>query len=95
LFGGLWGIVGLFIGVPVFAVIYAFIARITNTYLSKRNLSTDTTDYNDLAYIENGEYKSLADKENNKYNAGKEPDTIERIFKMKKKAAKENKDSKK
>ncbi|WP_196804914.1 AI-2E family transporter [Butyrivibrio sp. AE3009] len=83
LFGGLWGIIGLFVGVPVFAVFYALVARITNMYLTKRNLSTETTDYDDLAYIENGEFKSLGDSENTKYNAGKEPDTFERIFKMK------------
>ena len=88
LFGGLWGIVGLFIGVPVFAVIYALVSRITNTFLAKRQLSTETEDYYDLAYIEDGEYKSLSDKDNNKFNAGKEPDTFERIFKMKKKDAK-------
>ncbi len=50
-----------------------------------RKLSTDTNDYKDLAYIENGEYKSLGDKENNKYNAGKEPETFERIFRIKNK----------
>ncbi len=83
LFGGLWGIIGLFVGVPVFAVFYALVARITNMYLTKRNLSTETTDYDDLAYIENGEFKSLGDSDNTKYNAGKEPDTFERIFKMK------------
>lgn len=94
LFGGLWGIIGLFVGVPVFAVFYALIARITNIYLSKRNLSTDTSDYNDLAYIENGEFKSLADSDNNKYNAGKEPDTFERIFKMKGKGKKKNSEKK-
>ncbi len=88
LFGGLWGIVGWLIGVPIFAVFYAFVARITNILLGKRKLSVNTEDYFDLAYIENGEMKLLSDKKNNKYNASKEADTLNRIFnidKLKKK----------
>ena len=68
-FGGLWGIVGWLVGVPIFAVFYAFVARVTNHYLRKRELSTDTSDYYDLAYIENKEYKLLSDQTNTKYNA--------------------------
>ena len=69
LFGGLWGVVGWLIGVPIFAVFYALVSRITNILLAKKNLSTDTTAYEDLAYIENGEFKSLSDKANTKHNA--------------------------
>ena len=69
-FGGLWGVVGWLVGVPIFAVFYAFVARITNHYLRKKNLSTDTSDYYDLAYIEDGEYKLLSDQTNTKFNAG-------------------------
>ncbi len=80
LFGGLWGIVGWLIGVPIFAVFYALVARITNMFLSKRKLSTATEDYFDLAYIENGEMKPLSDKENTKFNARTEADTFKKIF---------------
>ena len=80
LFGKLWGIVGWLIGVPIFAVFYAFIAKITNVLLEKKNLSTSTQDYYDLAYIEGGEKKSLSDKNNNKFNASKEADTFNKIF---------------
>ena len=69
LFGGMWGIVGWLIGVPIFAVFYAFVARVTNHYLHKKDLSTDTSDYYDLAYIEDHEYKLLSDQSNTKYNA--------------------------
>lgn len=68
-FGGLWGVVGWLVGVPIFAVFYAFFSRLTNHYLRKKDLSTDTSDYYDLAYIENGEYKALSDASNTKYNA--------------------------
>lgn len=80
LFGKLWGIVGWLIGVPIFAVFYALIAKITNVLLEKKNLSTSTQDYYDLAYIEGGEKKSLSDKNNNKFNASKEADTFNKIF---------------
>ena len=45
LFGGAFKIVGMFIGVPTFAVIYNIIRRIVNYRLGKKNMSTDTDDY--------------------------------------------------
>ena len=80
-FGGMWGVVGWLIGVPIFAVIYALFSKITNYYLSKKGLSTDTGDYYDLAYIEDGEYKLLSDHNNTKYNVGAEQFRIRNIFK--------------
>ncbi|MBO4458338.1 MAG: AI-2E family transporter [Butyrivibrio sp.] len=81
-FGGIWGIVGWLVGVPIFAVIYAFVSRLTNILLHKKGLSTRTTDYNDLAYIENKEFKTLSDEHNVKYNAHSETGTIKRLFKL-------------
>lgn len=84
-FGGLWGIVGWLIGVPIFAVFYAFVSRLTNHYLRKKNLSTDTSDYYDLAYIENHEYKLLSDQTNTKYNAvSKKTSGLKKLFGKKK-----------
>jgi predicted PurR-regulated permease PerM len=80
LFGGLWGVVGWLIGVPIFAVFYALVSRITNILLAKKNLSTDTTAYEDLAYIENGEFKSLSDKANTKHNAIKNQSALKKMF---------------
>ena len=82
-FGGLWGVVGWLIGVPIFAVIYALFSRITNHFLAGKGLSTETADYYDLAYLENGEYKLLSDKENTKFNTVKEESTIRKIFSKK------------
>ena len=97
LFGGLWGIIGWLIGVPIFAVFYAFVGWITNILLEKRKLSTNTEDYYDLAYIENKEYKPLSNKENVKFNASKEADTFKKIFNVEgiKKAARQKKVAKK
>ncbi|RKM57528.1 AI-2E family transporter [Butyrivibrio sp. CB08] len=79
-FGGLWGIVGWLIGVPVFAVFYALVSRVTNHYLRQKELSEFTGDYYDLAYIEDKEYKLLSDKSNTKFNAVKKASTFKRIF---------------
>ena len=79
-FGGMWGVLGWLVGVPTFAVFYAFISRLTNHYLAKRGLSTQTKDYYDLAYIEDGEFKLLSDKANTKYNAQKATTTLQKIF---------------
>ncbi|MBP3199734.1 MAG: AI-2E family transporter, partial [Butyrivibrio sp.] len=88
-FGGMWGIVGWLIGVPIFAVFYAFVSRITNHYLRKKDLSTDTSDYYDLAYIEDHEYKLLSDQNNTKYNAvSKKTSGLKKLFSKKKPAKK-------
>lgn len=55
LFGGLWGIIGMLIGVPLFAVIYQIIADVTNAKLRSKQLSTVTEHYLDLKEIVNTE----------------------------------------
>ena len=84
-FGGLWGFVGWIVGVPIFAVFYAFMSRLTNHFLRKKDLSTETADYYDLAYIEDREYKFLSDKSNTKFNAVRQSSTIKKIFSSKSK----------
>jgi predicted PurR-regulated permease PerM len=51
LFGGLWGIVGMIIGVPLFAVIYRIVADFINWKLLGRDLSTVTDQYLNLKCI--------------------------------------------
>jgi predicted PurR-regulated permease PerM len=84
-FGGLWGFVGWIVGVPIFAVFYAFVSRLTNHFLRKKDLSTETADYYDLAYIEDREYKFLSDKSNTKFNAVRQSSTFKKIFSSKSK----------
>ncbi|MCQ2455202.1 MAG: AI-2E family transporter [Clostridia bacterium] len=43
--GGLFGVLGLVIGVPLFAVVYYFVSLTINNRLKKKNLSTDSADY--------------------------------------------------
>ena len=67
LFGGLFGLVGWIIGVPLFAVIYSLIARFVNHKLSARDLPVSLPKYIDCAYIEGGEIKSRRDPANTKF----------------------------
>jgi len=43
--GGLFGPIGMVLGVPVFAVIYAYTSRALNRRLAKKGFSTDVNDY--------------------------------------------------
>lgn len=45
LFGGVFGIMGMFIGVPLFAVIYSMIKRLTSFFLARKGKSVYTSDY--------------------------------------------------
>lgn len=56
-FGGLFGVMGMVIGVPAFAVIYAAIKSFVNTALKKKQMSQKTDEYVQLEYIDtNGTY---------------------------------------
>ncbi|MGN0402144.1 MAG: AI-2E family transporter [Acetatifactor sp.] len=55
LFGGLFGVIGMVVGVPLFAVIYSAIKSIVHSSLKKKQLPTDTDKYKYLDYVdENG-----------------------------------------
>ncbi len=51
LFGGLFGVMGMVVGVPVFAVFYAAVKSFVNTLLMKKNIPLDTDVYMDIAAI--------------------------------------------
>lgn len=53
-FGGFWGIVGMLVGCPLFAVIYTIAKDFINYCLEKRKLSADTQTYVNLKTIEDG-----------------------------------------
>lgn len=54
LFGGLFGFIGMIIGVPTFAVLYRLFTELVTYFLGKRNLSQDISYYENLNYIEEG-----------------------------------------
>lgn len=47
--GGLFGFLGMILGVPVMAIIYIYCAKHINSRLDKKGLSTKTTDYEDMS----------------------------------------------
>ncbi|MCR5801309.1 MAG: AI-2E family transporter [Lachnospiraceae bacterium] len=59
LFGGLWGIFGMVIGVPLFAVIYAGVREIANRDLEKKGYPILTDDYKYLGKMnKDGTYET-------------------------------------
>lgn len=50
-FGGLFGFVGMLIGVPLFAVITSLVGGLVQGRLSKKKMSIDPEDYNNLAKV--------------------------------------------
>lgn len=52
LFGGLWGVPGMFLGVPVFACFYAWLRRKMQHNLLKKKLSLSTDEYINLKEID-------------------------------------------
>ena len=54
IFGGLFGVFGMIIGVPTFAVFYAFVRKLTNRLLKKRGLPIITDRYMRLDMITSG-----------------------------------------
>lgn len=55
-FGNLFGVPGMVIGVPTFAVIYKILREVVNKVLEKRGLSTNTEDYEDWHYPPREDY---------------------------------------
>lgn len=78
LFGGYWGILGMAIGVPVFAVIYAGIKSLVNQQLVKRGFSTNTKDYMFLSEIKGNQFVELPPpKQKERKSKEKESDSKE------------------
>ena len=68
LFGGLFGIFGMLIGVPTFAVLLAAFKSICNSMLTKKGLSTNTILYTESHEIQDTEFipKSVANQKGKK-----------------------------
>ena len=72
LFSGFFGIFGMFIGVPLFAVIYAAIKTFINQRLEKKNLPTSTD------YYKSNDYHSEDDEASS--NAGRDFKFVKKTF---------------
>ncbi len=60
LFGGIWGIFGMIVGVPIFAILFAFMKSLVESRLASRNLSPETKNYFRLISI-NAESKEFVE----------------------------------
>lgn len=56
IFGGLWGVAGMIIGVPLWAVIYALVKRTIGRRLKNKGLPCDTSDYLNVEKIKGKEF---------------------------------------
>lgn len=64
-FGGLYGVLGMIVGVPIFAVIYAGIKTMVNSMLAKKQLPVETMRYEKLEYVDDEgfhEYQPILNK---------------------------------
>jgi len=69
LFGGLFGILGMIIGVPIFAVLYSAVKRIVNYKLNKRKLPTETALYLNVGSIDSdAKFTEYTSPQNNSFN---------------------------
>lgn len=53
LFGGLFGVVGMIVGVPTFAVFYYIVKLFITQKLKEKNLPVETERYNGMSYVDN------------------------------------------
>lgn len=64
-FGGLFGVIGMIIGVPIFAVIYAAIKSLVNTALKKKNMPHETKAYITVGSIDDTGFHDYVSKSRN------------------------------
>ncbi len=67
-FGGLWGVPGMIVGVPFFAVIYAMTKRYTERKLKKKGLPTESEKYLNVKKIEGDIFVFNNQNEQNRFS---------------------------
>ncbi len=60
--GGLFGVPGMILGVPTFAVIYYVVGMLVSNRLEKKKLPTDTESYDEYSYVESDGTYARAEK---------------------------------
>lgn len=75
---GLFGFVGMIMGVPTFAVIYYTVGVILDSHLEKKKLPLDSSYYNEMSYVDdNGVYVHSEEKSEAKSQMNDTPDREE------------------
>ena len=67
LFGGLFGVVGMILGVPTFAIFYAFLRRYINNRLKEKGYPSGTTPYINLKEITEEEHQFISFENNSQF----------------------------
>ena len=62
IFGGLFGVVGMIIGVPIFSILYSFVNGLIKKRLKDKNLPVDSKDYTKLLYVDQETGKLIYEK---------------------------------
>ena len=62
IFGGLFGMVGMILGVPLFSILYSFINGVLKRRLKEKKLPEDSKDYEKLLYIDENTGKLVYEK---------------------------------
>ncbi|MCM1046720.1 MAG: AI-2E family transporter [Candidatus Gastranaerophilales bacterium] len=71
LFGGLFGILGMIVGVPIFAVFYAAVKALINTSLQKKALPSETEPYLAVGSVDaQGEFHEFVPEYKSKKDSG-------------------------
>ena len=90
LFGGLFGILGMIVGVPLFAVFYAMVKSLINQLLVRKQLPTDTNQYISVGSIEEDTfipYEPDDEKKKQASDSSKNRSIINNFFRMKKQSS--------
>ena len=92
LFGGIFGVLGMIIGVPAFAVFYAAVKSLVNHLLNRKKLPTDTANYLNVGSIEEQEFIPYEPDETIKKevkNESKDKSILNNIFQREKQTSAE------
>ena len=85
--GGLFGLMGMLIGVPTMALFYYIVGRIVEYVLKKKNLATSTEEYVDMDYVDvktNRLVKKAGEKELHIFGKRREAKMAEKVADEKK-----------
>ena len=58
-FGSIFGVVGMILGVPIFSIIYSYINNLLKKRLEKKNLPVDSKDYMDVKKVKRRKKKAI------------------------------------
>lgn len=96
-FGGMFGVIGMIVGVPIFAVFFACIKGLVHRSLNKKNMPLTSTVYQNLSSVdENGEFHEVEEESarSEEKKDKKSESTIARFFRSKREKKEKDSDKK-